>query len=146
MPTVTGVARPLGSTVNADGSVYGPWKRSNGDLYAVGESTATADRLAVARSTDGGDNWSVQGTGPDITNDLLGIGSYLAGDTLHIITASDTYTTAMGVVVYDLKYHTFNTSTNAWVITNETAHNEIKALVNQNTAPSITVRSDGDVI
>src|SRR3990167_1402590 len=105
MPTVTGVKSPL----DLSASKRGPWLRTaNGDLYAVGEDTTTANRLAVSRSTDGGDTWAKQGTGPDISNGLYDVGSILISNTLHIVGCSNSYVPAMGANVYDVTYHTFN--------------------------------------
>jgi hypothetical protein len=128
-----------GSYVETPGRI-GPWRDGNGNLYVVLESSPGNRRLVVVKSTDGGDNWTIQdGANAPTETDIEAADSVQVGDTIHIAVQTGS----------DVTYHTFRTSDHAtnpdtWGITDDAVASSLTAPSNQIVA--LEVRSDGDVV
>jgi hypothetical protein len=116
----------------------GPVK-SGTSFYIVGRDNDSGSAINVlkADSDDPSSGWTEQDASnqPSIASGtLLSVHAVLDGTTLHIVSQSS---------IDEVEYHTFNCSTNAWAITNESVTTVPDGAVD---FCSVAVRSDGDVI
>lgn len=132
-----------GGVVTESPAKNGPWVPSNGAVYEVHIDTADS-RPTVYKATDPTSSWSEQDATnrPDFSATIGshdGIVSWLEGDVIHLCTQEDSGGDP-------IEYHTFNTSTDTWAITNERP----TALGGAGAYPAemggMSLRSDGDVI
>lgn len=132
---------------------------SRGDaLYVVGESGATANKLLVRKSTDGGGTWAdVDTAGAPtltglqtlaVTQDAGTGNAFDGGGLLHMMTQSN-YTAPVGMTAgsHDIKYHAFDLASDSWSITNEAVMTTtLNAAISTWYNGGIALRSDGDVV
>ena len=129
----------LGGTFVETPGRIGPWEASNGDLYFIMEPTETDNALMVVKSSDGGATWQeVDSTNRPAADDLEGVASDLAGDTIHILHQTSD----------NVWYHAFRTSdhpTNpdTWAIRDELVATPEEPPTQ---VASIAARSDGSIV
>ena len=132
--TLTGVAfTPLSS-------YGGPFISSTGNVYWVGRNSATTTKLAVMKATDPTSSFADQDTANSPTTGaaIQSVSVCQVADVLHIATYSVDSTN-------ELRYHTFNMATDAYVIINEAVADTSVENVAQRIC-SINVRSDGQPV
>ena len=139
-PTITVSETPgyIGGTYAEHPCRIGPFKDTNGNLYAVIEYAESQNDMAMIKSTDGGDTWrAMDAANRPTENDIEGIDVFQDGDTLHIAHAAS--------AVY---YHRFQMSDHAspdtWEITDEVVDNTITGHTTQ--VASLAKRSDGTIV
>lgn len=129
----------LGGTFVETPGRIGPWQASNGDLYFIMEPVETDNLFMMVRSSDAGRTWQEADpeNRPD-ANDLEGVASALAGDTIHILHQTSD----------QVWYHAFRTSDHAespdtWAVGSELAAQPGEPPTQ---VASVAVRSDGVVV
>ena len=132
-----------GFVASVDGTrfVTQPFLSSGGNVYVFGRGS-TSTLLRAFKATDPTSSFS--NVGSDITisdGDVEAVAAFQVGDVIHVATMNGAASSR------DVRYHTFNMATDAWVITNEAV---VENFDNQFAADpypiNIMVRSDGDVI
>jgi len=142
------MAIPTTITTLANPSVGGarPYISSGGNVYVLLRDSSPTTTLSMFKATDPTSSFASIGTDFAVSSGLTiqSIATTQVGDVIHVVTMDGTNKNDK-----DLRYHTFNMATDAWVITNETISETIV-----DTSPNgainnplgIAVRSDGDVI
>jgi hypothetical protein len=134
----------LSSLITNVGPPAGPFKVGS-SFYIVGRDNVTNTDLVVIEASDptilgSGTGWEEQDTvnRPSAANLIDTLAAVVDGTTIHIITQF------LSVGAWYAEYHTFNTSTNAWAITNETISSGASSRADTS-IPAIGVRSDGNI-
>lgn len=132
-----------GQFANVGGSK--PYISSAGNVYVIIKSDLTY-KIRAFKATDPTSSFSNVGTDVAVTstNAIKGIGTYQVGDVIHVVTMD--YTSVAAAI--DLRYHTFDMSSDTWTLSNETIKDNMSFPASGTNAdfPSISVRSNGDVI
>jgi len=134
---VTGLESAIGNILN----ITEPFISSTGNVYVFGKGT-TATLLRAFKATDPTSSFSNVGSDITVNNTIRAVQAFQVDDVIHVLSADSS-----GSTVFDLKYHTFDMSTDAWVITNELILDDDAVGVTATTSQcDIAVRDDGDVI
>jgi len=116
----------------------GGFLSSGGNVYIIFLDSTDASIVEAWKATDPTSSFSEQNSAgkPDLTNLVIAIAAYQAGDVIHIVTKE----ASTGRIAY----HTFNMATDAWGTVNEQV--TATTFVVTGETVDIVLRSDGDVI
>ena len=132
----------LFTTTSNGPKVSRPFLSSGGNVYIAG-IIADGSKLGMVKATDPASSFSSIGADFTVTGTLHCVDAVISGDSIHVVTASNTSASAI-----NYRYHKFDIATDAWVINNSVIASSVNPLVSTASEAKIlvSVRSDGDVI